>query len=518
MLKITNIPQGEKISNEFEIKLNGKCVEAFSARVSRIPFNCIWPGHQRPLDQTEEAPFITYASDEKVVVKLKANKKFDEAIVRPLSKNIVPEVNGQTIKFTIEECGQYSVELDGQNRALHIFANPNVDFGVSENDENVLYFGAGVHKPGIIELKDNQTVYIDQDAVVYTTIVGVFVKNVKILGYGIIDGSLSIRSDKYDLIPFDHTRRRVAKESFEKTLRKYYKEDNGDNFTGTSICENKESFTAFLQESNMYFGCIHLYCCENTIINGVVLRDSACFTIIEANCTNAICDNVKLIGMWRYNSDGIDLFNSRNCVIKNSFLRNFDDCVVIKGIVGWDKWPNENILIENCVIWCDWGRNLEIGAETNAPEYRNIVFKNCDCIHCTCVALDVQHCDRAYIHDITFENIRVEYSKHDVAMVYQESDDMDFKTRHNQATAICVEICESGYSDSNIKGRVENVRFKNIKVLSDENMIPSIVITGLDNEHTVKDVTIENLTFNGKKLEDASIIFANEFTNDIKLK
>lgn len=61
---------------------------------------------------------------------------------------------------------------------------------------------------------------------------------------------------------------------------------------------------------------------------------------------------------------------------------------------------NENILVERCVIWCDWGRALEIGAETNAPEYRNIIFRDCDIIHGSSVMMDIQHHNRAEIHHI----------------------------------------------------------------------------------------------------------------------
>ena len=35
---------------------------------------------------------------------------------------------------------------------------------------------------------------------------------------------------------------------------------------------------------------------------------------------------------------------------------------------------NENIITDNCVLGCDWGNTCEIGIETAAPEYKNIVF------------------------------------------------------------------------------------------------------------------------------------------------
>lgn len=87
--------------------------------------------------------------------------------------------------------------------------------------------------------------------------------------------------------------------------------------------------------------------CRDFSVEGVILRDSAAFTVIPANCDGFVMDNIKTIGMWRFNSDGIDLFNSRNAVIRNCFLRNFDDCIVIKGVRGFSRYVNVNPFTEN---------------------------------------------------------------------------------------------------------------------------------------------------------------------------
>jgi len=49
---------------------------------------------------------------------------------------------------------------------------------------------------------------------------------------------------------------------------------------------------------------------------------------------------------------------------------------------------------------------MEIGCETCAPEIAEVFFEDCDVIRTTHVALDIQHGDRASVHDIRFENIR----------------------------------------------------------------------------------------------------------------
>lgn len=516
MLTITHIPQEEPRSRDFEIRLNGEIAEAAVARVSAMPFNCIWPGHQRPLDQTEEAPFLSFAMDEPVQVELTAARDFEEVVVRPLSKNIQPEICGRTIRFTIEKPGQYTVELDGWHHALHVFADPAETFDICPEDENVIYYGPGVHRPGVVFLQSGQTVYVHRDAVVYGSFVAMNADGVRILGSGVIDGSDIIRGNNSMLVPKDVSRRNSAMDIYSPIQRGTPCSDIIP--TGTQVFAAKEQMQEFLSKWNYVYGCIHLFNCTNTEINGPILRDSAGFTVIEANCINAVCDNVKLL-TWRYNSDGIDIFNSQNCIIRNCFLRNFDDCVVLKGIVGWDTWNMENILVENCVVWCDWGRNLEIGAETNAPAYQNIIFRDCDCIHCTHIALDIQHSDWAEIHDVLFENIRVEYSRHDVAAVYQSGDDSVFTPVPGKALAIVAVIAPQQFSNYPQKGSISRVQYRNIQILTEEGAAcPGICFRGWDEEHTVSDIVIEGLTHNGVPVIDSSVLECGGFAKNIVLK
>lgn len=520
MLQLTNLPQGEAPSQDFQIKLNGICAQANICRVSAMPFNCIWPGHQRPMDQTELASFLNFSADEPVEVELTACKDFEEAVIRPLSAGIAPACNGRALKFTLSHPGQYIVELDGWHNALHIFFNPIDSFQVDLNDPNVIYFPAGVHHPGLITLKSNQTLYLHPDAVVYGSVLAIQAENVRILGYGILDGSWETRTGNTVLVPCDLRRRNPENDVYSPIRRKSPCDPPQDPPVGSVILHNPEQFLEFMEQWEQLSACIHLYQCKNTEINGVVLRDSSGFTVIGANCENLICDNLKLIGMWRYNSDGIDLFNSRNCIIRNCFLRNFDDCVVLKGIVGWDTWNMENILVEKCVVWCDWGRSLEIGAETNAPEYRNIIFRDCDCIHGSSVMLDIQACDWAIIHNVRYENIRAEYSKYDLSPVYQASDDMRFEPSRGYPALIWAGIAGGRFSNMPYKGQIFDVTYKDIQVLTDDPHSPvGICLLGKDAEHGVQNITLENLTINGIRQTDFEpLIHKNEFVSQITVK
>ncbi len=503
-LKTTNIPSGEVVSSLFTAKINGKDVDPCFARVSAMPFNCVWPDHQRDISQTEEAAFISFSMSTPTEIELTAAREFEEVIIRPLSKGIKPKINGRTIRFTIEQAGQYSVELDGVHNPLFVFADPDSDFCVDIADENVIYYPAGVHHAGLIELTDGQTLYIDRGAVVYGWVRAISAKNIRIVGNGILDNSLEERTSNSLLVTQDIKRRDIAHDIYSPILRGVPCDEPSYPITGTSILKDTESFKEFQEKWNMVHSPIQLYGCKNAEVNGIIIRDSVGFTVTGANCDNLICDNLKLVGMWRYNSDGIDLFNSANCIIRNSFIRSFDDSIVLKGIAGWDERGYENILVENCVVWNDWGRALEIGAETCADEYKNIIFRNCDIIHSNGIMLDIQNCDRAWVHDVVFENINTEYSRYDCVAVYQQSDDMTYTERHGEAVLIACSFGGGTYFFSNDKqkGRISRITYRNIHVYADkEDFTPRIVMENNDDTHTVSDVVYDGIFVNGKKFE-----------------
>lgn len=142
-----------------------------------------------------------------------------------------------------------------------------------------------------------------------------------------------------------------------------------------------------------------------TIFDGIVMRDPPGWTLIPSASRNIRIANVKLIGLWRYNSDGIDQVNCQHVQIDRCFVRAFDDCIALKGLKGrgdavTDDQDLEDILVTDCVIWNDWGRALEIGAETCADLIRDITFRNCDIIRVNYVALDIQHGDRTLVTNV----------------------------------------------------------------------------------------------------------------------
>lgn len=492
MLKIVRAPESER--SALKITLNGRAADAYFCRVSKVPYNRPWPGSQRPKDQTEMADFVSFETDEPVEVRIQVNAR--ECIVRPLSKGIKAKCENGEICLTLPGSGQYAVEPQGFP-VIHLFANPPAAFGFSPLDEGVTYFKPGVHKIGAVRLKSRERVYIDAGAVVYGSFIAAGEEDICIAGYGIIDGSWERRTNGDRLLPI----------SYDKPLP-----------------ENAEELLEICQEERALYGNIRFYRCKNVSVRGVIARDASTFSLIPAGCENVLIDNFKTIGMWRYNSDGVDVFNSSNVLIQNSFFRNFDDCIVVKGIAGWDNRDNENILAKNCVIWCDWGRALELGAETNAPRYRNIAFEDCDLIHGCSVYMDIQHHNSAEIVGVCFENIRCEYQKNHLPEKYQTENGVPYEEAPASTAQPILMGCfiyNMGLFASKEKyanGSMRDVTFRNIQVLADPGMeMPVSCFAGLDEAHTVSDVKIESVTLNGRPAEtlNANVnAFAHNITWD----
>ena len=126
-------------------------------------------------------------------------------------------------------------------------------------------------------------------------------------------------------------------------------------------------------ERGGFFGIIALVRCRDVLVDGLVLRDPTSWTVIPANSEDVKINNLKLIGLWRYNSDGIDVVNSRNVTITNCFVRSFDDSIIIKGLKTYDQHPVHNVTVSGCVIWNDWGKALAIGPEVCAAHYGRVL-------------------------------------------------------------------------------------------------------------------------------------------------
>ena len=519
MLKIHSLPESQVKSNLYGITVNGNPVVAEFSRVSAMPFNTPWPGHQRDKSQTEESPFISFEADENVEICVTSKEKIEKVFVRPLSKEVKYEIiSDNTVKFELSKFGGYVLEINGLHNPLNIFFNPVRDFAAEtkakeEQGRKVYYFAPGVYEIGEMEIESHSTVTIDGGAIVYGNISAFNAEDVEINGYGVIDGSCEIRDAKEYrrlLIPV------FANSPYWKSME--YDPEN------PYFVNDKKKFDAFMEDTKCLKGILRFYFCNNVRCEGIILRDSSTFGVVPAVCDNVIFDNIKIIGFWRYNSDGIDLFNSINVEIKNCFVRNFDDSIVIKGILGWDFQNNENIVVDNCVVWCDWGAALEIGAETNAPEYKNIVYKNCDLLYDAAGSMmRIHHHNRAKISNVKYENIHVEFHIDQMNTRIQHSDDEEYEYIEGQEQPAIITLTippEILYGPDGTKSTIRDIEFKNIYMHIEEGIVknPDLHFRGYNADCTVDGVKLINFYKNGKMVDDISelSVIKNDFAFNIE--
>jgi len=498
-VKLYDVSEISYSCKNYDIKVNGVDVTPDTARVSAMPFNRRWPGHQRSEDQTELVNFVSMAMDEPVTFEITPKIPFKAVKIRPKRLGITPEIKDGVIRFTLDKPAYFTVEPYGRHNALHVFADPMLDYGVDIHADNVLYFGKGYHEVGTIKMQSNQTLFLDEGAVVYACIEAMDVDNIRILGRGILDNS--------------HNKEVIFYEA---------------NAVGNDSAVNNATRQHTIQ----------LEYCNNVLIDGITIRDSLVYNVRPIGCEKLTIKNVKIIGNWRYNSDGIDMHNCIDVLIENCFIRTFDDSICIKGFDCYYEGDVEaavkaamyrngkaydvfkNVLVTGCTIWNDWGKCLEIGAETRAEEIYNIVFENCDIIHSSGLALDCCNIDYADVHDLIYRDIYVDHDDEIQGGHIQLSDADRYEYHQPQVNsrpllmAAMVGYHHEYSAGGTRRGINRDIVFENIHVYGDAPLIATF--DGYTKEHQTKDVTIRNIFKNGKKVDPSEIIIRkNEFVENI---
>ena len=269
----------------YTVKIDGKELEINKAKVSKMPFNKVFDGVQRPLSQTEEAYFVTADITGAAELEITVAEGFDEYEIRPLEYGLGDSRCGNTVKLTVDKPMQFTFEPDGFHNALHVFINPPTE---KPCGNNVIYYGKGTHNAGLITLASGQTLYLEEGATVYGMIYAKNAHDIKIMGRGIIDSS-----------PYPRGNETGAESSvLYNELRQYG-------------IDEKDPEKAHYRSAN-----IILYNCKNVYVEGITFRDAMMWAFVVRNhCENIVIDNIKIVGQWRYNSDGIDICASRNIAV-----------------------------------------------------------------------------------------------------------------------------------------------------------------------------------------------------------
>ena len=390
MNKQVYVPRPIKESPLYELKSvdDIKKSELYSVRID---------GTERDVYHTEFFDFV-YAVKEKeeINVEIEVSKPFEKVVIRPYSSKVNFKTENTKITFSMTGKERAIVELDDALESpLYILLGEYIP--CPEKADYVFESGKA-YNIGALELTSNQVVYIEEGAVVSGYFKSRMADNIKICGNGIVYGG---NWHKWD-------------------------ENSGEQLIVPVLGENIE-------------------------IRGITLLDGGSWHIVPVACKNVLIEDVNILGKV-ITGDGIDIVGCENVTIRNCFIRANDDCISVKAVEFQDPsgcTDVKNILVENCLFWnAEFGNTLEIGYETRCDEISDIIFKNCDIVHCQYEGnqsggvLTIHNADRAEVHDIYYENIRIEDA---------------------QEKFIDIKTLDSKYSKDRERGMIHDIYFKNIE-------------------------------------------------------
>lgn len=228
-------------------------------------------------------------------------------------------------------------------------------------------------------------------------------------------------------------------------------------------------------------------------IEGITVVDGGSWHVVPVASKNVDIKNVNIMSRV-ITGDGMDIVGCEHVTVRNCFIRANDDCISIKAEEFQDPsgcCDVKHILVENCTFWnAEFGNTLEIGYETRCDEISDVVFRNCDVVHCQYEGnqsggvLTIHNADRAYIHDIHYEDIRIEDA---------------------QEKLIDIKTLDSKYSRDRVRGMICDIYFKDIRIIDGE--FPVSIIRGFEMANEVcrpHDFYFENVEVLGQKMGNAN--------------
>lgn len=285
-----------------------------------------------------------------VTVEISLPAGAEAPVVRPQRHRLEAAFHEGKASFTLPGPRNLVIQVPGLP-PLALFATPSEGEIPQPGDPNVVYFGPGLHEPGVIRPRSGQTIYLAEGALVKGRIEAREVTGVRVRGRGVLDtGGYSVRDDRTPGISFDQ--------------------------------------------------------CTDIRVEGIGLRGGSWWQMLFLRTNDAHVAHVNLLGV-SVNTDGIDLDGVTNFTARDCFIRCEDDGF------GWHavdarangEPPTENCVAEDCVIWnTRFGNGLRIGASMETQLFRNLVFRRIDVLEHANAAIRSDHSDWALCEDIRFED------------------------------------------------------------------------------------------------------------------
>jgi hypothetical protein len=441
--------------------------------------NFYFGGKTADLNTEQSVAWTCFSFKGKIQITVENSSEIKSFKILPSNLNLKGTILNNQLSFTLDNPSKLAVVINGDYlNPLFIFGDaPEVavpsktavgtllikegtnfkNIREKVKKASVIYFEPGVHPIGVaFEIFSNQTVYLAGGAYLVGTLHGMMASNVTIRGRGVLAGDGISRAEVLAMKSVNDTKIKVAK-------RMRYHAIN------MLSAENETSWNSFADNPGKG--------CDNLNIEGITIASPRQF-FIRATGVPITIHNVKMLGSWPYNTDGVSTIGQGHTTVFDCFFNCNDDAIYVSpnycNIHHCTFWQGNN----GCVFQFHWG--------SSPVDEQGGYIHDCDIIHSGHVAeannrmlIGSRKSGPGDLSDVYFRNIRIEGP---VWSLFR------------------IETNESG----NV-GSFKNIHFENISVngfVLNKSTIKSSKNRkeGETSTSWIKDIYFKNVTINGKKI------------------
>ena len=141
--------------------------------------------------------------------------------------------------------------------------------------------------------------------------------------------------------------------------------------------------------------------CENVVIEGINLRNSAEWTLVTDQCENLTISGILMDSKNYWNNDGLDIVDCRHVLIKDSFIDASDDAICFKSHSA--EHLCEDIEVRNCIARSS-ASGFKFGTVSRGG-FKNIRIINNKVYDTHRSAITIQSVDGGEIENILVDNL-----------------------------------------------------------------------------------------------------------------
>lgn len=248
--------------------------------------------------------------------------------------------------------------------------------------KGILYLKEGSYLTGSLTLKENVTLYIDENATLK----------------GVLDiGAYPVRLSQ------THENWNTSVQGPQKALL-YADASDNIRILGGGCIDGSGNFPGAYGSEVLRVSAILMAGCNNCEIGDIFVKDAGMWTIPVVECDHLYIHDLNLDSTWYPNRDGIDICDCHDVLIENVNIKADDDAICFKS--GHER-RCDNVIVRNSMIISTMANGIKFGT------YSYGGFTNCICEDCiikdtrTC-AITLQSVDGGLIKNIRFSRIDIQ--------------------------------------------------------------------------------------------------------------